>query len=57
MIVHTNTCKYQRSLASRNWIYRKCEDCRKSGRCKRERTAFKWFHIKGCMVEVKKDKN
>ncbi|MBO6031955.1 MAG: hypothetical protein J6Q22_10980 [Prevotella sp.] len=44
-------------MKRRNWTYLKCEDCRKQGRCERELTAFRWFHVKGCMVEVKEKTN
>lgn len=30
----------------------RCENCRNHGRCKKERTAFKPWHIKGCIVEA-----
>ena len=40
---------------SRDHIFVRCEECRNHGRCKRERTAFRHYHVKGCFVEVKKE--
>ena len=40
---------------SRDHDFVRCEDCRNHGRCKKERTAFKPWHIKGCIVEVRKE--
>lgn len=37
----------------KNHIFVRCEDCRNHGRCKKERTAFRIYHVKGCFVEIK----
>ena len=40
---------------TRDHIFVRCANCRNHGRCKRERTAFRIYHVKGCFVEVKRE--
>lgn len=40
---------------TRDHIFVRCANCRNHGRCKRERTAFRHYHVKGCFVEVKRE--